>query len=339
MLDSLRTQAAAQHSNRREVESLQTQVNTLQTTCTHLATQNNLLMVRMNEILNALGRSVGPTAHGPTNHQRDQATVETLTATNEQSQSVEGDANSLLETPVANNATGQVSTNANDENVEAGILHQVTPIPIAMALQRPRATVTGRRGSANKSESVEACLQTLYEARNNRELSNCKRTLGGNLECCKAFILNRVFRGKRRTDYKVEKILRLIDALWTKEEREKTINHEFQDDQEVLLFKDLARRCANAAHVILHMNNYNQHDILPNRHKPTNRCGTQVSGLSNNLGDFNISSFVPNWNQEGYPVQAEERLSVYVQEQQELLKTLMGEHPEKVEKRKPRTNK
>ena len=86
----------------------------------------------------------------------------------------------------------------------------------------------------------------------------------------------------------------------------------------------------------MHMHNYEECDILPRSHKPSGRAGTQVMGLSNNVGDFDIKKCVPNWNAEGHPIEADETLMEYIQHKTAELRSLIRDNPAKVGKKKPK---
>ena len=164
----------------------------------------------------------------------------------------------------------------------------VSPTPVALALQRPRGNdATRRRGQRAKEQTVEYVLREMYDAPRNIVFSPLQRA-SVFLEDRSAWVFNKIFAANdKRNMLKIQRSLQLIDALWTPDERQKIIYHRLDSLSAIRLFGEISKRVVNAAHVLK--------SNTPKTGYPCGRAGAGLLGLANNIRHFNLESYIPNW--------------------------------------------
>ena len=139
------------------------------------------------------------------------------------------------------------------------------PTPRAVATPRavvtPRATVnntlmrhtvantsTGTKGISVSSESLPNILKELYYAPRD-VICNDLRGGGRYLHDHTTHVHTKICGAKQKARPRIHRVLQLLDALWTKEERNQYVNKTLGDLDAHSLFARLARKCVVAVHV------------------------------------------------------------------------------------------
>ena len=90
---------------------------------------------------------------------------------------------------------------------------------------------------------------------------------------------------------KIQRALNLVDAIWTREERDSIINHRLPVIEAIRLFNTIAKRAVEVAHLC----NIN----VPSSPKPTAQSKSFVAGLSNKIRHMALEDYVPDWTGDG----------------------------------------
>ena len=167
-------------------------------------------------------------------------------------------------------------------------------IPLTEAVVRhavPRRG-DGTKGKSDKSESVANVLRDLYDAPNNHFFRGMQTGAVNNLDELTPHIHHVIFRGKEKTASKITRVCKLIDCLWTKEERQKIIDRQFDSDSDAYkLFRDIAGRVNVACHVL--------QDKMPKKHTPSTKATSQMLGCANKITKLNLDKYLPDWIHNG----------------------------------------
>jgi hypothetical protein len=117
-----------------------------------------------------------------------------------------------------------------------------------------------------------------------------------------------LFGGDERIRVQLEKCLKLVDALWTEEERQLCITKNVDDPKK--FFLEMAERCKFAAWLIKYVHGHAEYLkkqvagkkqkewVWPQTDKPTAACKTQVQGMGNMVGSFKLDGYLPVWGPE-----------------------------------------
>ena len=192
------------------------------------------------------------------------------------------------------NATANAPTNARTQAARGR-----TVIPLNQALNRAVAREVGtrvaHRGTTVNSKRLEHVLQMLYNNNKFRGLDSFHF-----LENLTTYVHQSSFDSAPDCTSKIKKVLQLVDALWTEEERNhvKTNGPPDGRNRAYTIFNHVTQRVKQCAHVVK--------DGPKRTSKFSPRSGDGILGLSNNvknhLGD--IRAYIPKWDKPNNPRQS-----------------------------------
>jgi len=104
-----------------------------------------------------------------------------------------------------------------------------------------------------------------------------------------------MFKLNRRDIPKIRHSLQFVDALWTKEEREKTINKRLSNLDAIRLHETINKRVIKVAHLLK--------EPMPASLDPQSNAKSNMQGLGNSMSKFKLpfklEDHVPNWERGG----------------------------------------
>jgi hypothetical protein len=315
-----------------EIRSLNIRVSAMTEFMKVLVHQNRNLQFRMNELMLHMNVRMEPLPEIPVTATHTQTVVDALMG---QAVSAETLA-ALLGSPVtmgqaattnrstaaARIPTTTATTNAGTINAtenpinESNATRLVTPAQIRprnafASLMRPKANTTkGVKGKGNteKNQALENVLYFMYTHNNGSAFVALGSGRNGKLTEQRVDAWHSIFNADERMKVQLDKSLKLVDALWTEEERQKCIKKELTNPMD--FFMALANRCKHAAWYIKLFHGYDMHNEKrkngkemppwewPSINGPTTQAKTQVQGLGNSVGMmFKIDDYVPNWGE------------------------------------------
>ena len=104
-----------------------------------------------------------------------------------------------------------------------------------------------------------------------------------------------MFKLNRRDIPKIRHSLQFVDALWTKEERDKTINKRLSNLDAIRLHETINKRVIKVAHLLK--------EPMPASLDPQSNAKSNMQGLGNSMSKFKLpfklEECVPNWDRGG----------------------------------------
>ncbi|CAB9529189.1 expressed unknown protein [Seminavis robusta] len=148
-----------------------------------------------------------------------------------------------------------------------------------------QAGVTGR-GVTREERFVKNILMDLYQNDEFRRLNT-----DPSLENLHKHVNHKFFSADRRNKDRLKAALRLMDALWTREERQNAISRSFSSDLDAAtVFNSIDDWAKRAAHILSN----------PSTPKPSKRRKSALLGLGKAILDANadrrLLNFIPAWN-------------------------------------------
>ena len=160
----------------------------------------------------------------------------------------------------------------------------------SLRLQPPEDRTGGKKGVSSKDEHLEKILKDLYD------LGHVFPSLSGAapyLDEWTTQVWSTNVRQKDRAQNKVRRILKLVDAMWTKEDRQRLMEGKMGKIESSRYFEKLAKDCLYTAW------------IFSKRKKKSTElpggCKTTILGMANLLAgkDEFIDKFIPRWDGDG----------------------------------------
>jgi len=169
-----------------------------------------------------------------------------------------------------------------------------TPININDRLQRQIAYTAGTRGKPKPNTSMLEMLNNWYQDPD----SECYRSLrraGPALDDQQTWVLNKMFKMNRRDLPKIKRCLQFLDALWTKEERDKIIYKKLGTIDAYRLHEAINKRIIKFNHLLK--------EPMPRNLEPQANAKSNMQGLGNSIQQFKLpfplEHYVPNWQDQG----------------------------------------
>ena len=104
-----------------------------------------------------------------------------------------------------------------------------------------------------------------------------------------------MFHLNRRDLPKIKRSLQFVDALWTKEERDKIINKRLSNLDAIRLHETINKRVVKVAHLLK--------EPMPPSLDPQSNAKSNMQGLGNAMSKFRLpcrlEDYVPNWERGG----------------------------------------
>ena len=83
--------------------------------------------------------------------------------------------------------------------------------------------------------------------------------------------------------------------MWMPEDRKRVCEHKLSDTEATQYFKKLANQCKDFAWVVKSLRTYEEKGSLPK--KMENKSKSQITGMCNNLGTFDLTPYVPTYDE------------------------------------------
>jgi len=197
-------------------------------------------------------------------------------------------------------------TPANNQDAQLDNSNQVTPpnnppaippqpVPLNQALMHAPPLV-GHRGKQDPAKTLTGMLYRMHTDPTQRCFNSLK-TGGKNLDEQAAWVNSELFKSRKDCRRKIQLSLQLLDAIWTKEERDKIINKKLgSDNDHIRLHKDVCNRAKEIVFVLKKTNK--------KKTKASNQMKDAILGLANHITqglDINgkFTDYVPDWNDDG----------------------------------------
>ena len=122
----------------------------------------------------------------------------------------------------------------------------------------------------------------------------------GQLEDRYSVVFGEIFRhGDRRLATVAKRMMKLVDCMWDVDQRDRVIQHRIPDNELMNFFKKLSVECAHLCWYVKTLRDYEKDNSkLPKKATPS-RVTTQMQGMSNNLGNFDLDPYEPIWRDGG----------------------------------------
>jgi hypothetical protein len=148
------------------------------------------------------------------------------------------------------------------------------------------------KGKRDPQHSVSQVLRTMYAQHNNLGFLSLEAGLASELSNQTTWVWTNIFAASEvRDQQKISKTLKLIDCLWTAEERKALIEHEKSVGDIIPICISIERRVVQAAHVL--------QKNPPKSHVPSRKATGGLLGLANSIGRFELDEYLPNWTNNG----------------------------------------
>lgn len=205
----------------------------------------------------------------------------------------------------ANTVVNEVVVHANDADTHAGT-HALTHAGTHATMQRNVQQVllghsvnqgkSRKRGEQKKEEQLQYIFRAMHEDIDQTCFGAMISGSGPALEDHATWVHTKIFAGRRNTRNKIEIALRFVDAMWTKEERQKIITRDFPDTNTAINYhKKISRKVVEAVHILK--------NPKPKKVKPAKQAKDGLLGLANNIQTWKefhkLPKYVPDWNNEG----------------------------------------
>jgi len=169
-----------------------------------------------------------------------------------------------------------------------------TPVNINDRLLRQQIHTTGTRGKPKPNTSVLDMLSNWYQDPDS-ECYKSLRTGGPALDDQITWVSNQMLHLNRRDIPKIKRSLQFVDALWTKEERDKIINKRLSNVDAIRLHETINKRVVKVAHLLK--------EPMPPSLDPQSNAKSNMQGLRNAISKFRLpcklEEYVPNWERGG----------------------------------------
>ena len=155
-----------------------------------------------------------------------------------------------------------------------------------------------KRGQQAATDSLEYVLRAMYEDPSDQPFRNIKGSSGA-LTNVSQWAFDICFQSRNRAvKKKINTVFMVVDAAWTKEERERFINKEFTSELDAFRFcKTIAQRVRNIVHWMTLP--------LPTSPEPAGQMKDAVQGLANRIQKWEIykndtlEMYIPAWDKGG----------------------------------------
>jgi hypothetical protein len=168
----------------------------------------------------------------------------------------------------------------------------VTPNQLrSLTFAQPNATKK-TKGVRNPQHSVNAVLRHMYDQHKNLGFASLELCLTSRLQDQTTWVWTNVFAASSTKDQsKISRALKLIDCLWTKEERSKLIKHTESMLDAIKICNDIEKRVVQAAHVL--------QKNPPKKATPSRKATGGLLGIANSIGTFDLEPYQPKWDNNG----------------------------------------
>jgi hypothetical protein len=169
-----------------------------------------------------------------------------------------------------------------------------------LAVAAPIGPNAGTRGRSKKGQTVEKAL--LFLSNHTTGFEALKT--GGELRNQSTYVFDEIFQRSHRQDkLKIEKVMMLVDCLWTSEERNVFV-HKLKEGNDLIQLALKIQKCViDAAHV-----------LKKDQTKATSQRGRGgILGIANNIGVFDMEPYLPDWTKEG-ATQSNTTLAIIVEQ-------------------------
>ena len=132
-------------------------------------------------------------------------------------------------------------------------------------------------------------------------------------------------------------MMKLVDCMWSVEQRDRVTQHRIPDNELMNFFKKLSVECAHFCWYVKTLCEYEKDNSkLPKKHTPS-RVTTQMQGMSNNLGNFDLDPYKPIWR-DGRRMESSRHLCQLMEEMKQKLEDLCEQHDRNEQIRNERRN-
>ena len=290
-----------------ELARVKTRVQTVTELLDCIVTQNRNIQLRLNQLMSHQGVPVEPLPDTPQAVRRSQLVANAVGRHLDR----QNGAAAAPEPQVAQVAIAEAP-------VEAPVPPPAPPVPpveparrerisVNQALNRHRRTPPGNRGATRPEHKLEKCLMAMYRAPNNHVLGAMVNY--GKL-CDRTTWLTQQFfpSADRQAPGKIMKVLDLVDAVLTREDRQKFLRHQMSDSEANRFVNRTVKQCKEIAWTMLKLrqiddakNFASRKAACPKHYKAGPRVSSQILGMSNNIGTFELEQYVPDYDVAGHP--------------------------------------
>jgi hypothetical protein len=188
-------------------------------------------------------------------------------------------------------AAGSEASNTGVSNTGAS---SVTPNQLTartLTFAAPNATKK-TKGVRNPQHSVNSVLRTMYDQHKNLGFASLELCLTSRLQDQTTWVWTNVFAASSTKDQsKINRALKLIDCIWTMEERSKLIKHTEPMLDAIKICNDIEKRVVQAAHVL--------QKNPPKKATPSRKATGGLLGIANSIGTFDLEPYQPKWDHNG----------------------------------------
>jgi hypothetical protein len=183
----------------------------------------------------------------------------------------------------------------------------VQPVMTVNQALMPARVSQGCKGQTHSGETLLGILRAWWYDPDEQCFKSL-RTAGPNLDCQVAWVHHELFGGRNKKQKPIMKALRLLDATWSRKERDDIIHKRQKDYAEASqLYFAVCKRAKYAAHII------KQGETVTKTKLPR-QATDAVSGLYNNIYKFHdLENYVPDW-ENGGAIKAGHTLMEYIEE-------------------------
>ena len=170
-----------------------------------------------------------------------------------------------------------------------------TPVNINDRLLRQQVHTTGTRGKPKANTSIIDMLSNWHQDPDSQCFRSLRSGAGPALDDQVPWVSNQMFKLNRRDIPKITRSMKFLDALWTKEERDKVINKRLGHLDSIRLHETLNKRVIRVAHLLK--------EPMPDKTEPQRNAKSNMQGLGNAISKFklpfSLDDYVPNWKNDG----------------------------------------
>ncbi|MGL5936119.1 MAG: hypothetical protein ACRCZI_10930, partial [Cetobacterium sp.] len=175
--------------------------------------------------------------------------------------------------------TGASYTGASKTGASSVTPNQLTARTLTYAV--PNATKK-TKGVRNPQHSVNSVLRTMYDQHKNLGFASLELCLTSRLQDQTTWVWTNVFAASSTKDQsKINRALKLIDCIWTTEERSKLIKHTETMLDAIKICNDIEKRVVQAAHVL--------QKNPPQKATPSRKATGGLLGIANSIAHLTWS--------------------------------------------------
>jgi len=169
------------------------------------------------------------------------------------------------------------------------------PVPLDQALMHAPPQV-GHRGKQDPAKTLTGMLHRMHTDPRQQCFTSLK-TGGKNLDEQAAWVNSELFKSRKDARRKIQLSLQLLDAVWTKEERDTIINRkQASDNDHIRLHREVCNRVKEVVFVLKKTNK--------TKAKASNQMKDAILGLANHITqgleiNGRFTDCVPDWNNDG----------------------------------------